>query len=141
MAQALAKHLRTSISGVASRHSVLVIEDDPLIGMLLIDYLEDLGFRVCGTASTEDRAVELATLHQPDLITSDIQLARGDGVTAIRRIRFERWVPVLFVSGSLNNEARMFHDVARIAKPFDIGSLALGIAKATAIDALNLRSA
>lgn len=141
MAQALQEQFRTSLPEAASRQSVLVIEDDPLIVMLLVEYLEELGFMVCGTASTEDRAVELATLHQPDLITSDIQLARGDGVTAVRRIRSERWVPVLFVSESLNQEVRMFHDVAHIAKPFDIGGLAFGIAKATAIDAFNRMSA
>ena len=47
----------------------------------------DAGFEVCGTAATAADAVRLARSARPDLVVMDVQLARGSGVDATRRIR------------------------------------------------------
>ena len=40
----------------ASDGCVLVVDDEALIALFLSDTLEELGYRVCGTAATADRA-------------------------------------------------------------------------------------
>jgi DNA-binding NarL/FixJ family response regulator len=54
--------------------SVLVVEDDALIGMLLAEMLEDMGHNVCAIANAEEDAVADATRYKPGLMIVD---ARG----------------------------------------------------------------
>ena len=67
---------------------VLIVEDQQLMSELLAARLAtDAGFEVCGTAATAADAVRLAQSARPDLVVMDVQLARGSGVDATRRIR------------------------------------------------------
>ena len=45
--------------------SVLVVEDDAMIGMLLADMLGEMGYNVCAIAATEDGAVADAARCHP----------------------------------------------------------------------------
>jgi DNA-binding response OmpR family regulator len=80
--------------------NVLVIEDDAMIGILLAEMLEEMGYNVCSIASTEEDAVADAARFRPGLMIVDEHLREGSGVSAVERIRRERYVPCVFISGA-----------------------------------------
>jgi DNA-binding LytR/AlgR family response regulator len=74
---------------------VLIIEDDPLQGEALESLFVSLGHTVIGIARSADEAVRLAIEHKPGLISVDIQLGAGSGLTAANVIL--RTVPAVFI--------------------------------------------
>lgn len=78
---------------------IVVVEDDPLLAWALSAQLEDLGYRVIGTAATAEEAVASVLGLAPDIVLMDIRLAGdGTGFDAARRIRELSDVPILFCS-------------------------------------------
>lgn len=80
--------------------SVLLVEDDAMIGIVLTEMLEDMGYAVCGVAATEDDAVTEAARCKPGLMIVDLHLQEGDGVSAMDRILKTGPMPCIFVSGT-----------------------------------------
>ena len=76
-----------------------IIEDDYLIARSLQDMLEGLGFKKFSFARSEDAAVMAANDPDINLITADVRLMPGDGVSAVEAICAKRDLPVLFVTG------------------------------------------
>lgn len=79
--------------------SILIVEDDLLIGDLLTEMLEAMGHGVCGVATTEARAVDAALLNRPDLMIVDAKLGCGSGIAAVEKISTVVKIPHIFVSG------------------------------------------
>jgi DNA-binding response OmpR family regulator len=80
--------------------SVLVVEDDSMIGMLLAEVLEEMGYKVCAIAATEDDAVADAVRCKPGLMIVDEYLQEGSGSSAVERILVAGPVPCVFISGA-----------------------------------------
>jgi DNA-binding response OmpR family regulator len=80
--------------------SVLVVEDDAMIGMLLAEMLGEMGYDVCAIAATEEDAVADAARCNPGLMIVDEQLLEGSGLSAVERIHRTRRVPCVFISGA-----------------------------------------
>ncbi|HVL77943.1 MAG TPA: response regulator [Sphingomicrobium sp.] len=76
-----------------------IIEDEYLIGQSLRDMLEPLGFTTFSFARSEDAAVMGAQAQDIDLITADVRLLPGDGVSAVEAICKDRDIPVVFITG------------------------------------------
>ena len=113
---------------------VLIIEDEPLIAMLVRDLLEEEGATSFSFAETQDGAVAAAISERPALITSDVKLVEGTGPLAIAAIHHRLGpIPVIFITGTpaecqpcnppgrvltkpFNNTelASAFHEMARI---------------------------
>lgn len=85
---------------------VLTVEDNPIVRADLRLVLEDAGFDVCADARDGVEAVELAREHKPDVILLDLGLPRLDGVEAARRIRRERDVPIVALTGHRDGPLR-----------------------------------
>ena len=79
--------------------TVLTVEDDPIVRDDLRTLLEQEGFEVLAGARDGVEAVELAREHRPDVILLDLSLPRLDGVEAALRIREERDVPIVALTG------------------------------------------
>lgn len=78
---------------------VLIIEDEPLIGMDLETLVESLGHSVTGIARTHGEAVALATEKPPGLILADVRLADGSsGLEAVNEMLQSFEVPVIFIT-------------------------------------------
>jgi two-component system, response regulator PdtaR len=64
----------------------LVVEDDPMIGVLLAETLEGLGHAVCAVESNVTNAVAAASHWRPDLMIVDVGLSEASGVAAVKEI-------------------------------------------------------
>jgi CRP-like cAMP-binding protein len=100
------------------RPSVLLTEDDALIGFDLCDALEGAGYRVLGPAVTAAEALSLLDRETPVLAVIDIMLEDGPCVELARDLR-QRGVPFLVHSGCQKDEplAGEFQGVTWLSKP------------------------
>ena len=79
--------------------SVLIIEDEPAIGLSLQDLMVSAGHSVIGIAATKDEAVSMANDRQPGLVLADIRLYDGSsGIEAVQEILSAMKVPVVFIT-------------------------------------------
>lgn len=88
-------------SGVAgNRHlHALIIEDEPIIAMLIEDILLDAGAASIMIVATESGAVDAARERRPDFITSDVHLLLGTGPAAVQTIYQEHgMIPTVFIT-------------------------------------------
>ncbi len=100
--------------------TAFIIEDDALIASELEGIVEALGFRVLGTAATEDEAVGAATSRRPDLLLVDVRLARGDGISAVERILPDHdGARVVYVTGNRDEVGRRAAGAICVNKPFN----------------------
>jgi len=71
-----------------NRIRVLVADDSPTALRSVCDYLEFAGgFEVVCTASDGMNAVQLASVHQPDLVLLDLSMPRLNGLEAAKELR------------------------------------------------------
>lgn len=98
---------------------VLLVEDEPLVSLMIEDMLEHLGHQVVAVAPRLPLALTLAAQLQFDLAILDINLA-GEESFPVAKLLQQRGIPYFFVSGygspGLDNSA---HGYARLLrKPF-----------------------
>ena len=102
---------------------VLIIEDEPLIAMLIQEALEEVGATSFEFATTEKEAVDRALQQRPAVISADVRLNEGDGLQAVRKIRAQLgWIPVMFITGS-PDECEPLDDGVVISKPLSFPSI------------------
>ncbi len=107
--------------------SVLLVEDDAMIGAALAEMLAALGYEIGTIEATEEGAVAAAARHRPDLMIVDLRLAKGTGIAAVERITRAGPIPHLFMSG-LGQLAARPGDVL-LTKPFREADLVQAIAR------------
>ena len=110
----------------------LVIEDEYLIALELCAALARLGFETVETAATERDAVLCAANHQPDLFTTDYNLAKGTGVDAAKRICAVKDTAVVFVTSAPAMVRKEMPAATVIGKPYTGGQLIAAIGSAMA---------
>jgi len=104
--------------------TILVTDDSKFMRNVLKRILEDSGHQVIAEAKNGREAIELYSLHSPQLVTMDITMPEVDGLQAVKEIcsRYPK-AKVIMISSvgqqymileALNYGARDF-----IVKPFD----------------------
>jgi CheY-like chemotaxis protein len=109
----------------------LIIEDEPMIALLIEDQLRALGYTSVAFAVTEAEAVAAAKMRCPDLITADVRLPSGCGISAVEAICGKGHIPVVFITATVSEVRERRHGAVVVAKPF--GSAHLSQAILTAI--------
>ena len=109
---------------------ILVVEDDPMIGPLLAEILEDLGHFVCAVEVDAAKAVAAAARFHPDLMIVDVGLGEVSGVAAVRAILREGFVPHVFVTGDLVKNLSLGPDAVLLQKPYRGSDIVAAIARA-----------
>jgi DNA-binding response OmpR family regulator len=78
--------------------SILLVEDEALIRMMLFEMIEDLGHRVIAEAGSVIEGRSLAEIEQYDLAILDINL-KGNNVRPVAEAIAARGLPLFFLSG------------------------------------------
>ena len=71
----------------------LVVENDAMIGELLVETLEDLGHTVCALERDVANALAAAAHWRPDLMIVDVGLGEASGVAAVKDTLRSGFVP------------------------------------------------
>jgi CheY-like chemotaxis protein len=79
--------------------SVLVLEDEMMVAMLLEDMLGDLGCRVVGPVATVDAALAKLRAHPVDAALLDVNLSYGQSGYPVAEELTVRNIPFAFVTG------------------------------------------
>jgi CheY-like chemotaxis protein len=97
---------------------ILVVEDDGIIGFLLGQTLEGMGYEICGIENNEAGAIAAAKRCRPDLMIIDEHLGRGSGLAVIDNVLQDGPMPYVFVSGD-TSRIRMMKPLAIVLeKPY-----------------------
>ncbi|MCG2633196.1 response regulator [Bradyrhizobium sp. WYCCWR 13023] len=109
---------------MASGSSVLLVEDEVLIRMMIADMLDELGHKVVAEAGSIDEALRLAANVDADFAVLDVSLA-GERVTPVADLLIARNLPFFFASGyGSNGLPDGYQHHAALQKPFQMQSLA-----------------
>ena len=108
----------------------LIIEDEHIIAYSIEDVLREYGFKSFDVAASAQRAIDAAARRRPDLITSDVQLNRGCGITAVEVICERPSIPVVFITGNPADVTRRLPNHRVLGKPFSETALISAVASA-----------
>ena len=112
------------MTGAVARLRVLVVEDEPLIGMDIEDAVAGLGHEVVGPITELDEALDLATIAALSCAILDINILGGNSYP-VADMLLKRGVPVLLLSGYRQETLPVrLHEEARLPKPFTGAELA-----------------
>ena len=107
----------------ASKLSVLLVEDEALIRMMIAEMLKDLGYHVVAETSSIDDALRLAETAKFDLALLDVNVA-GSSIFPAADIVERRGLPRLLVSGyATTGLPEPFGSRGVLHKPFEIHRL------------------
>lgn len=120
---------------VDAQDVVLIVEDEPLIMMLLTDYLSGEGYRVLQAENGEQAFEILATRPHLDLMITDYRLPGGISGVMIAEpaVKLRPDLKVIFISGYPAEIAESGSPIATrapiLAKPFTMETLHTQIEK------------
>ncbi len=77
--------------------TVLIVDDDRKLQILLVKYLESYGFKAITVANSESVMRSLRS-DAPDIIVLDIMLGRENGLDILKEIRKQSSVPVIMLT-------------------------------------------
>lgn len=114
--------------------TILIVEDEALVGMELEEGLVSLGYKVPEVINRGDAVVDAVKRVKPDLVLMDIRIPGSiDGIEAAARVRTFSTVPIVFLTAY--NDPRTLSRVAEVgpdavlAKPFTDQELAAVVAR------------
>jgi DNA-binding response OmpR family regulator len=87
----------------ASPPRVLVIEDDPSMKHMLVNYLEQHDMRVTSASQRQDVVRQFSAV-EPNMVILDLRLGQDDGLDLLREIRSRSDVPIIITTGHRRDE-------------------------------------
>jgi len=110
---------------MTSTKRILIVEDEPLISMVLEDFLDALDHQVAGTADCV--AAALAQIDDgaaPDAAILDVNLRDGEQSWPVAEALAERSIPFILATGGPGDSVpEQWRDRPVLAKPFTIDSV------------------
>ena len=119
--------------------TLMIVEDEALVAMVLKAELEDAGYRVLDLTDRHAEALEVAMACKPDLALVNIRLAgRDDGIELAEHLK-EMGIPVMFISGQVSR-ARSAQTVAiaSLPKPYDAADMVLAVTYLLALSLIHI---
>lgn len=116
-----------------SGHSILIVEDEPLIAMMLEDFLDSLGHKVSGTCDSVQGALDEVEKGGFDLAILDVNL-KGENAWPVASALREKGLPfVIATGGHLDPPPPEFNDAPIIEKPYTVDRVTPAIEAALAV--------
>ena len=100
-----------------ANRNILVLEDEPLVAMMLEDELGSMGIHVVGPANNLKSALQLAELSSLDGALLDLNI-NGSYTTKVADKLRTRSIPFIFVTGYDRPPGLLYRDVSVLHKPF-----------------------
>ena len=98
---------------------ILVLDDEPLVSMLMENWLVELGCEVVGPACSVEQGLDMAGSAELDGAILDVNLAGKNSYQVAETLK-QRGVPFAFVTGDSAIDASSgFSDLILLSKPFD----------------------
>ncbi len=111
--------------------SILIVEDEPLIAMMLEDFLDSLGHTVVGTAETVDEAMAHAQGGGFDCAIVDVHLKGGQTIWPVADCLSDRGIPfILATGGHIEPPPERHADAPVLSKPYTIDAIEPALAQA-----------
>jgi DNA-binding response OmpR family regulator len=102
---------------------ILVVDDEPLISMLVEDWLTELGCEVVGPAASVADGLKLAQSSDLDGAILDVNLGNETCYPLADALR-DRGVPLAFATGDGSlGDVSEFQDAIIVSKPFDFDAV------------------
>jgi DNA-binding response OmpR family regulator len=106
---------------------ILVVDDEPLISMLIEDWLTELGCEVVGPAASVADGLALARGAELDGAILDVNLGNETCYALADALR-SRGVPLAFATGDGSlGEVSDFEDPIIVSKPFDFAAVKVAV--------------
>jgi len=113
------------------KRSILIVEDEPLIAMMLEDFLESLGHQVVGTCESVEEAMARVGTGGFDLAIIDVQLKDGKKVWPVADRLAAAGTPYIVATGGHVDPPPAEHAAAPVlAKPYTIEAIEPALARA-----------
>ncbi|TKT73373.1 response regulator [Afipia massiliensis] len=107
-----------------SRTSILLVEDEVMIRMMVADMLEELGYTISGEAGDIDEGIRLVQAIDFDIAILDVNV-NGRVITPVAEAVQMRGLPFVFATGyGAQGLPEKFRDRPTLQKPFQIETLA-----------------
>ena len=108
---------------------ILVVEDEPLIAMMLEDFVDALDHVHAGTADSVASAMTLIDAGGIDAAIMDVNLRGGEKSWPIADALDDRDIPFILTSGGSGDDIPPRHRAApRLDKPFTMDGIAFALA-------------
>ena len=107
-----------------SRTSVLLVEDEVMIRMMVADMLEELGYTIVAEAGDIDEGIRLVQSTDFDIAILDVNV-NGKVITPVAEAVQMRGKPFVFATGyGAQGLPEEFRDRPALQKPFQMETLA-----------------
>jgi CheY-like chemotaxis protein len=117
------RELAKASSDMSSNWSLLVVEDEPLIAMLLVDLLDELGCTVAAQASSVAEGLDRTNDTPFDAAILDVNL-RGQPVWPLADALQEKGIRFVLATGYDGRQTqRRYPSAAVLAKPYALQNL------------------
>ncbi len=104
--------------------SILIVEDEPLIAMMLEDFLDSLGHQVVGTAETVAEAMSKIDQGGFDVAIVDVHLKGGEHIWPVADRLTEEGKPFVLATGGHIEPPPERHAAAPVlSKPYTIDAI------------------
>ena len=104
--------------------NILIVEDEPLIAMMVEDYLDLLGHRVAGSCDNVADALAMVAGGDIDAALLDVNLRSGEKSFAVADALAQAGIPFVFATGGSGDSIEEAHrDAPTLSKPFTLDGL------------------
>lgn len=109
---------------MSNQQNILIVEDEPLIAMMLEDFIDILGHKVAGSADSVDSALAVIAAGDIDAAILDVNLRGGEQSFPIAAKLAEAGIPFVFATGGSGDAiASEYRDRPTLAKPFTMDAV------------------
>lgn len=111
-----------------TRQTLMIVEDEALVAMLLRDELQEAGYKVLDLTDRHAEALQVARAEKPHLALVNIRLAgRDDGIELSEQLKV-LGIPVLLISGQVSRaSSAKTVAIGSMPKPYDAAEMVLAV--------------
>ncbi len=112
-----------------TKATLMIVEDDALVAMVLYDALDDAGYKVLGLTDRQEAALQVAKAEKPHLALVNISLAGDhDGIELSEHLK-AMGIPVLLISGQVSRASSAKSvAIGSMPKPYNAAEMVVAVA-------------